>query len=250
MSKEQSKKNLAQRINSVMSEVKSVIKGAKVSITSTASYKAVSHDDVTALLHDPVTEAGIIVIPDMGSCDLDVITSEKSYQGNVTKSTHYLAKVWASVTFINIDDPNDKLTTKCFSYAIDSGDKAVGKAYSMAVKYCYLKTFMLESLDDEESRDEERKLPPPTPPKKDTPVFIPPLPKPVTKPSFTLDETKKEETKQANNDNVQTETKPQANGKPASQAQKSTLKKLNILFNDDITMDHASKLIKDAYSIK
>jgi hypothetical protein len=36
---------------------------------------------------------------------------------------------------------------------MDSSDKAMGKAYSMALKYCYLKTFMLESLDEEESRE-------------------------------------------------------------------------------------------------
>ena len=39
---------------------------------------------------------------------------------------------------------------------MDNGDKAAGKALSMAVKNILLKNFMLESCDDEESRDNEK----------------------------------------------------------------------------------------------
>jgi hypothetical protein len=147
--------NLFQRINAVMKEVDSVNKGTTVSITQTNSYKAVSHDDVTALLHRPLTNAGIVAMPNMDEATVEPYQTEKEYNGKITKSNGYLVKVWASVTFVNVDDPADKVTTRCYSYALDSGDKAVGKAYSMAVKYCYLKTFMLESSDEEESREFE-----------------------------------------------------------------------------------------------
>jgi hypothetical protein len=148
--------NLFQRINLVMKSVDSVHKGSTVEMGNGRSYTAVTHDDVTALLHGPLTSAGIVAMPDMADFSLEAIESKSEYQGKVTTKISYLAKIQASVTFINIDDPAEKITTKCFSYAMDSSDKAMGKAYSMALKYCYLKTFMLESLDEEESRDYER----------------------------------------------------------------------------------------------
>jgi hypothetical protein len=138
-----------------MKEVKSVHKGSTVKINEKASYTAVSHDDVTALLHDPIARVGIVAMPRMETCELEIIEQSKNYQGQVTVSKNYLVKVWASVTFFNSDNMTEQFQTQCFAYALDSGDKATGKAYSMAIKYCYLKTFMLESLDDEESRDFE-----------------------------------------------------------------------------------------------
>ena len=59
--------------------------------------------------------------------------------------------------------PEEREVCKSFAYAFDSGDKAVGKAESMAVKYVFLKNFVLESTDNEESRDHENnfKAPPP-----------------------------------------------------------------------------------------
>jgi len=144
--------NLFQRINLVMKSVNSVHKGSTVEMGGGRSYTAVNHDDVTSLLHGPITAAGIVAMPDMADFTLETLETKSEYQGKVTSKVSYLAKIQASVTFINIDRPEDKITTKCYSYAMDSSDKAMGKAYSMALKYCYLKTFMLESLDEEESR--------------------------------------------------------------------------------------------------
>lgn len=138
-----------------MTQVKTVFKGSTVNITASSSYTAVGHDDVTKLLHDPITNARIVAMASMDGASVEQYETSKEYNGKVTKGAGYISKVWASVTFIDIDKPDDRFTVKSFAYALDSGDKAVGKAYSMAVKYCYLKGFMLESSDDEESRDNE-----------------------------------------------------------------------------------------------
>jgi hypothetical protein len=151
-------------------------------------------------------------MPRMETCELEVFEQTKSYQGQTSVSRNYLVKVWASVTFFNSDNMSEQFQTQCFAYAIDSGDKATGKAYSMAIKYCYLKTFMLESLDDEESRDYEN--------------------------SFRSDWRNEPALKQW-------DTKPAAsNNAIASDAQKSLLKRLGIQFNDNITKNEASKLIE------
>lgn len=159
------KLTLLQKINHIQKKIKSVHKGSTVKINDKSSYTAVSHDDVTSLLHDPLADIGIVAFPDMVSAEVEPFEIEREYQGKVTISINYRVKVWASVTFFNADNASDNLVTKCFAYALDSGDKATGKAYSMAIKYCFLKTFMLESLDDEESRDNEYQYQKPTPPK-------------------------------------------------------------------------------------
>jgi hypothetical protein len=218
-------KNLFQKINDIQKLVKSVHKGTTVKITERSSYTAVSHDDVTALLHDPIANAGIVAMPRMESCELETFEQSKTYQGQVQVTRNYLVKVWASVTFFNSDNMLEQFQTQCFAYAIDSGDKATGKAYSMAIKYCYLKTFMLESLDDEESRDFER-----------TDNFANSRPEmfqakktELPKPTFSISESMPK--------NVATF--------PASDPQKNLLRKMGIKFDDNITKAEASKLIEE-----
>jgi hypothetical protein len=150
----------------------------------------------------------------MESCELEIFETTKIYQGQTTVSKNYLVKVWASVTFINSDDRSDQFQTQCFAYAIDSGDKATGKAYSMAIKYCYLKTFMLESLDDEESRDWENNC---------------------------SQKNEYQPQKQTLVKNV-----PHGTSVPASDAQKNALTKMGIYYSNDITKSEASKLIEQA----
>lgn len=148
-------KNLYQRINDIQKEITSVFKGARVQVTQNSSYRAVSHDDVSALLHLPMANAGIVTIIDMVDCKVEQLITSKTYNGQKEEKISYQATVVMAVTFVNSDDPQDRFTVKSTAYAFDSGDKAVGKAESMAVKYVYLKNFNLESTDEEESRDYE-----------------------------------------------------------------------------------------------
>jgi hypothetical protein len=219
-------KNLYQKINDIQKTVKSVHKGGTVKINERASYNAVLHDDVTALLHDPIANAGIVAMPRMETCEVEIIRTSKSYNGQITESNSYMVKIWASVTFINSENPSEQYQTQCFAYAIDSGDKASGKAYSMAIKYCYLKTFMLESCDDEESRDWENNVIQSKPS---------PVKSPTPKPTFIVEPT--------------AEPKPVQIKNPmdkASDAQKGALTKMGIYFSQDITKSEASKLIENA----
>lgn len=156
MSEDQVKKlNVLQRINNVMKEVSYIKKGAEIKFGN-SSYTAVQHDDVTRLLHEPCTRNGLILVPNMESC---TVSSEKSVNKYGKECSQYQVSVWASIDVVNMDDPTDGISSKAFAMAFDSQDKAPGKAYSMAIKYCYLKLFMLESGDDEEQRLEESHVP-------------------------------------------------------------------------------------------
>jgi hypothetical protein len=145
----------------VMKEVDSVFKGANISMGNGRSYSAVNHDDVARLLHKPLATEGIITKVSVERVDISSRDKTNKY-GDV--SLEYRADVWVEVTFINADNPEEREVCKSFAYAFDSGDKAVGKAESMAVKYVFLKNFVLESTDNEESRDHENNFK--TPPKK------------------------------------------------------------------------------------
>lgn len=123
--------NLYQRMAKVALRVKSVFKENK---RVNGQYTFVSHDAVVKALHDPIAEAGIVVIPSI---------KELTQDGNRTT-----AKV--AMVFINADKPSERIETEWYGYGIDTSDKGVGKAVSYAYKYALLKTFMLETCDDVE----------------------------------------------------------------------------------------------------
>lgn len=154
-------KNLYQKMASIMKEVETVFKGASISMGNGRSYSAVNHDDVARLLHKPLADQGIITKVSVEKAEIS--SREKTNKYGDT-ALEYRADVWVEVTFINADNPQEREVCKSFAYAFDSGDKAVGKAESMAVKYVFLKNFVLESTDNEESRDHENSFK--APPKK------------------------------------------------------------------------------------
>ena len=137
-------KNVYQRINSVMQQVKYVQKD--VSVSGGGSYKAVSHDMVLAVVRPAMLENGIV-------------TRVELLKGKITQfrdlkidiKMHMYEAVYR-VDFVNIDKPEDFMSVTVPSHANDTGDKAPGKATSYAVKYAMLKTFGLETGENEESR--------------------------------------------------------------------------------------------------
>ena len=144
-----------------MKEVETVFKGANISMGNGRSYSAVNHDDVARLLHKPLADHGIITKVSVERVEISAREKTNKYGDTALE---YRADVWVEVTFINADKPEEREVCKSFAYAFDSGDKAVGKAESMAVKYVFLKNFVLESTDNEESRDHENSFK--APPKK------------------------------------------------------------------------------------
>lgn len=126
--------NIYQRVNAVMKIVKYVQKESR---KVNNMYTFVSHDQVAASLHDPMTEHGIVMIPSV---------KELTQDGNRTL-------VNMEISFVNADKPEDKIVVNHYGYGIDQQDKGIGKAVSYAVKYALLKLFCLETGDDVEKSD-------------------------------------------------------------------------------------------------
>ena len=140
--------NLFQRIIKVREQVKYAQKDKSVS-TGGGSYKAVTHDQVTAIVREHMNTYGIVCVPNMES-------SVMNPKEEGAKQQRYDAIY--TFTFINADKPDDSTTVRIEAHAMDNADKAPGKAISYAKKYALLKLFEIETGEDEESRYQDQSI--------------------------------------------------------------------------------------------
>lgn len=139
--------NIYQRINEVRKKVDYAKKDKAVE-----GYKAVTHDQITALTREHLVAHGIVIVP--------VLTSQKvELTGTQTGRGTPFIRWEGSYRFdvVNAEDPADKFSAEISAHAIDHGDKAPGKALSYAKKALILKLLEIESGDDDEGREEQHK---------------------------------------------------------------------------------------------
>jgi hypothetical protein len=146
--------NLFQRINEVRKAIDYIRKDKSVS-TGGGSYKAVTHDMVTAMVRDHMVKHGIVSYPVL--VDSQSMPFEVDKEMNRAKQFRYEATY--DFHFVNADDPKDELIVRIQAHAMDNADKAPGKALSYAKKYAVLKVFEIETGEDEESRAATNEFP-------------------------------------------------------------------------------------------
>ncbi len=132
--------NILQRINEVMKQVTYVQKDASV-----GNYRAVSHDQVVSVARQHLVEAGVVIYPEQVS---GVVIENRGKQ--ILYNGDY------RINFVNIDDPQDRISVPVQAHALDNGDKAPGKAVTYATKAAILKVLCLETGENDESRAEMR----------------------------------------------------------------------------------------------
>jgi hypothetical protein len=134
--------NIYQKINEVMKVAVYLKKDLNVQ-----GYAAVSHDAVTASLRQHMVEHGIVLTVSQISQKFD---DREFIRDNPQKMRLYHGSY--DVRFINAENPEDFIQVNVCAQAYDNGDKAPGKCISYATKYALLKTFMIETGVNEESR--------------------------------------------------------------------------------------------------
>lgn len=141
--------SLFQRILWVRDRVTRLGKDSTVS-TGSGSYKAITHDKVTAFIRPKLVQAGIFHY-------MSCISSEDFETGALTQRNRKIIQHRArfEITFANANDKGDSITVQQMAYADDYGDKAPGKAASYAMKYALLKMFMIETGEEDEARVED-----------------------------------------------------------------------------------------------
>lgn len=139
--------NVYQKLNEVRKVVSYVTKEKAVE-----SYKAVTHDQITALTRQHFVDHGIVIIP-------SVLRSAVKDTGTFTSRGTPFVRLEVTYRFdvVNAEDPSDRFSSDIEAHAIDHGDKAPGKALSYAKKALILKLLEIESGDDEEDREEQHK---------------------------------------------------------------------------------------------
>lgn len=139
--------NIYQRINEVRKKVDYAKKDKAVE-----GYKAVTHDQITALTREHLVEHGIVIVPILASQSTELT-------GTQTKGGTPFVRWQGSYRFdvVNAEDPADHFIAEIGAHAIDHGDKAPGKALSYAKKALILKLMEIESGDDDEGREEQHK---------------------------------------------------------------------------------------------
>lgn len=138
---------LLESINEVRKAISYIQKDKAVS-TGGGSYKAVTHDAVTAMVREHMVKFGIVSWPNLIDSAMHQpfqIEGEK-----VNKQWRYEATY--DFTFANVEDATDSLVIRIQAHAMDNADKAPGKALSYAKKYAMLKLFEIETGESEESR--------------------------------------------------------------------------------------------------
>lgn len=133
-------KNIYQRINAVINEKIYIKKG------SAGQGTGVLYDETLEAVRPHLTTHGIIVIPEK----VGESRSRQNAKGNYIYECDY------NVHYINMDDPSDRFTCLVEAHAMDSGDKAPGKAITYATKISMLKVFQIETGLNDESREETR----------------------------------------------------------------------------------------------
>lgn len=129
--------SIHQRLFGILSELGKLEKDKHVEIKGKMAYEYISHDAVTAHVRPLCIKYRVMVRPTVKSVRTD---------GNRTE-------LEVETDFINVDDPKDFITVSSIGYGCDPSDKGPGKAFSYAMKYAYLKLFMLNSADDIELED-------------------------------------------------------------------------------------------------
>lgn len=113
------------------------------------NFRAVSESAILDVINPVLEEGGWFYTVNVKKSDLQI----KEAYGSKGRKLQFIATVEVALDFF-YDDPEgshyygDKYHTEAVGMGIDDNDKAMGKAYTYAVKYALLKLFRLRYGDD------------------------------------------------------------------------------------------------------
>ena len=131
---------LSKKLVEVMKDCRYI---AKNGTNSFHGYKYATSADVLETVNASLTKNGIVSIATPSLLQMQDVTTAK---GNI----EHLASVAISVELIDCES-GEKLTLKGLGSGQDAGDKALMKAQTAALKYCYLLSLAIATGDDPEA---------------------------------------------------------------------------------------------------
>ncbi len=135
---------LARKMATVLSEVHRVPKNGR---NDFHGYDYVYESDLVDHIRDKLAEQGVAIFPSVREHSVAELEDGRG-------RTQYLTTVTLDVSLVD-GESGDQMTTTWVGQGLDSGDKGYYKAYTGAIKYFLLKTFLISTGDDPETEDVE-----------------------------------------------------------------------------------------------
>ncbi len=121
-----------------MAKIKAIGKDQK---NNQQGWKFRGIDDVMTSLHDILAESGIFLLTE---CHIDQMMREDRETRNGTALTYTILPI--TFHFVSAEDGSE-VTVTTIGEGMDSGDKGINKAESIALKYACLQAFMIPTED-------------------------------------------------------------------------------------------------------
>lgn len=142
-------KNIYQRMAAITAELATVAKNLTVETGGGKGYKAVSERDIIDAVKPLEEKHGVYSYPlSREVLESQLLESESTYNGKTTKKTTFFSRIKTVYAFVNVDKPEECITTTVFSEGIDSQDKGSGKAMTYGDKYALMKAYKISTGDD------------------------------------------------------------------------------------------------------
>lgn len=130
---------LVPAISAVMGEISEVPKSGR---NEHYNYDYATESDVTRTLRPLLAEQGLALWVSVVSTESEMVQVSSGE-----------ARHWIVTLDVTLANEEGYVTTRWRGESIDTGDKGVNKAYTAAIKYWALKTFLISSGDDDSEQD-------------------------------------------------------------------------------------------------
>lgn len=148
--------NVIEALAQVSREVGAIAKGRTAQAGGTYKYRGI--DDVLNALHDPLADAGVVIVP-------KVTKGESIDRPNYGKNGAYEAQMLIEYRIFGPGGITDFIDAAVFATGFDTGDKGTGKAMSYAFKQLAFQLFCIptDAAEDNEASHVERTARQPVP---------------------------------------------------------------------------------------
>lgn len=149
-------RNIFQRMSAITAELRTVAKNLTVPTGGKKTYKAVSERDILDAVKPLEEKHGVYSYPvSRNVLESNMLESEKTYDGQTTKTTTFMTRIETLYRFVNVDNPTEYIETVTFAEGFDTQDKGSGKAMTYADKYALMKAYKISTGDDPDQNASE-----------------------------------------------------------------------------------------------
>lgn len=150
--------SIYKQLQLIRNDVDYIVKDTKI---KGMNYSAITRDNVIAHVRPKFDEHNVLMLPSLVESETRIVpTKEINSNSSKGSETEFKSKVFYTAvydfSFIYTDDGSNH-TVRVEGHAEDYGDKAAGKALSYAEKNAIIKSLMIETGENDESRLDSEK---------------------------------------------------------------------------------------------